>query len=107
MILRNNIFVFFILGLIPVLYFIFPINENFIKYGLPNLFGVMFDSFIPMIVAILMNLTIKFQKNIKIKKILQIVMIITNIFSVIYLAIIVFLMYVGATMFDGVVDFVE
>ena len=43
MILRNNIFVFFILGLIPVLYFIFPINENFIKYGLPNLFGVMFD----------------------------------------------------------------
>lgn len=82
------------------MFLVFPINSTVIKFYKYMLIEDILLLFIPFLLAIVMNVLIRFQTKIKIKVILQILMKITNFLSLIYLGIIVYLMYVGATMFD-------
>ena len=95
-VLKSNIFLFFVFGTIVSIVGWNHINfDNF--YGVRRLYFIFLTieltlyNFIPFLVAIIMNLIIKFFKNEKIKKIFKILMIITNIISVLYLSLIVFL----------------
>ena len=110
-ILKNNIFIFFILGTIVSI-----IEWNHINwynnYYLEDSSGridfiysvitfMLFYYYIPFYLYIILNLIIKFSKNEKVKKVFKIIMIITNVLSVIYLLLFVLMIYAVAHMFDN------
>ena len=110
-ILKNNIFIFFILGTIVSI-----IEWNHINwynnYYLEDSSGridfiysvitfMLFYYYIPFYLYIILNLIIKFSKNEKVKKVFIIIMIITHVLSVIYLLLFVLMIYAVAHMFDN------
>ena len=89
-VLKTNIFIFFVLGLIVSIIDWNCTNWHnlYRSYRIDFIYSTILfilSYYIPFFLAIILNLIIKFAKNEKIKKIFQILMIITNILSVIYI----------------------
>ena len=86
-ILKNNIFIFFILG--TMINWIFANKVNFyipnLKYYLYSTIEFILYFYIPFFLSLILNLIIKYSKNEFVKKIFKVIMIITNILSVLYL----------------------
>ncbi len=104
-ILKSNIFIFFVFGVILSITLSHNINWDYFyeanaKYYKLLHIKLLLYYYIPFFVALILNLIIKFTKNEKRKKVFKVIMIITNILSVIYLCGIAFLQYAVATMFD-------
>lgn len=94
-VLRSNIFIFFIFGVIISIiewnrinwynnYYLKDSLER-INFIYSTVVFMLIYHFIPFYAAIILNLTIKFSKNKIVKKVFKIIMIITNVLSVIYL----------------------
>ena len=94
-ILKSNIFIFFVLGLIVSIIEWNHINwyNNYyledsigrINFIYSTIAFMLLHNFMPFFVSIALNLIIKFSKNKIAKKVFKIIMIITNVLSVIYL----------------------
>lgn len=101
--LINNIFIFFILGIILSIRLSNLLNENnynddwFKEFWTIDIKFLSFN-FIPFIIAIILKLIIKLSKNEKIKSIFTIIMLVTNILSMIYMIFLTFLYYTISTM---------
>ena len=104
-ILKNNIFIFFILGTSLSIVVLYAPNKNIFdrvwtKDDLFVYIEIFLLHYIPLFIAIILNFIIKFSSKDLVKKVFKIIMIITNILSVLYLLIWAFLYFCVATMFD-------
>ena len=89
-VLKSNIFIFFVLGLIISIIDLNCTNwDNLYRsYRIDFIYSTILfilSYYIPFVLAIILNLLKKFSKNEKVKKIFKIIMIITNVLCVIYI----------------------
>ena len=89
-VLKSNIFIFFVLGLIVSIIDLNRTNWHnlYRSYRTDFIYSTILfilSYYIPFFLAVILNLIIKFSKNEIVKKVFKVIMIITNVLSVIYL----------------------